>query len=170
MGIKNGYLTITKKNNEKHRCCLCNHPLKKQAFIIINIKWGFVAYTGTECIHKVLDLEYASSSVNKKIEECGFQNPVEVLINSDSSIKKVLDNPCQIIYSCYTQSNRDKVSPIRKNEEWKLINKLEDYDPRGICCAIITWMYNSNHTYITLDVAKEKNRTMEHRKKEILEY
>jgi hypothetical protein len=147
-----------KKKHENHRCCMCNYPLRKEAFVIVNIKWDLQAYTGSDCIHKVPNLEYISPIIKNKIKEYGYRDPIKVLINSDDRITKLMKDPCQIIYSYSVRSSGDEVSSahIKKDEEWKLIRELPDYDPKGTCCAIISWMYRNNHTYCTISDIKKQ--------------
>lgn len=138
--------------NTSHRCCICNRTLQKKSFIIVNIEWGITAYTGSTCIHKIPNLKYISRDVHDKIKECGYHNPTNVIINSDKNINNVLMDPCQVIYSYSLLSGNDEVScaNIKPDEEWRVIGMLPKYDPRGLCCAIITWMYRNNNTFCTI--------------------
>lgn len=139
-----------------NRCCLCNYPLRKKSFTIVNDDIGLGAHVGSECINKIpnIQLEYKSKIIQAKIEELTGDDPIKVIKNSTSNIKKIVTDPCQLLYDYYMQNKSStEVSGIRikYGEEWDIIDSLQPYDPRGLCGAIVMWMYSNNNTYITLD-------------------
>jgi len=139
-------------HDEKHRCLLCNRPVKKTCFEVYNIEWDIIAYCGSNCVKDIETMTYKHDNVVKTLKE--FDDHADtILMGSTPNIKQIGDNILQYVYS-YLLNTEIEMPKFKLDVAFKIIDNVDKYHPRGLECATMCWMYSKNYTYVKYDDLK----------------